>query len=146
MEGIDNLKPFKPGYDERRNLQGRPEGRRSLSVIIKDILENEIDWDLVPIKNAQELAQKYKNKKAWEALVYAAYAQAISGNTKAAVWLSKSGYGDKLDLTSGDKPIQPIAIYDLRRDGDTNDTGDNDETDTEHETSGSDASGQEPEV
>lgn len=138
----DNLVPFPPGVSGNPN--GRPEGRRSLSTIIKDILENEIDWDLVPIKNAKDMAEKYKGKKAWEALVYAAYSQAIAGNVKAATWLSKSGYGSKIDIESGGKPIKAVSIFDLKEANDNDGTTDGNDNQSEaSEPSGSD---QEPSV
>ena len=35
----DNLKPFKKGNDPRRNLEGRPKGSRSLTVVLREIIE-----------------------------------------------------------------------------------------------------------
>lgn len=105
MANEQNLKPF-TGADDPRRHNGRPKGRRNLSTIVRDILEDEIDWTLVPIKNATELSERYKDKRAWEAMVYVAFAQAMTGNMKAADWLSKAGYGNKLEVSGGADPIK----------------------------------------
>lgn len=98
---------FKKG--ESGNPEGKKPGTRSLATIVKDLLEGEINWKLVPIKNSNELAEKYKNKAAWEALVHTAFSKAMAGDVRAAEWLRKSGYGDKLDVTTKGKPIPLLA-------------------------------------
>lgn len=98
---------FQPG--QSGNPAGKAPGTRSLSTIVKDLLEGEIDWTLVPIKGSAEFAEKYKNKSAWEALVYSAYSKALAGDAPAREWLRKSGYGDKLDLTTKGNPIPLLA-------------------------------------
>ena len=37
----ENLKPFKEGYDERRNYEGRPKGSRSLKSMLKELLSSQ---------------------------------------------------------------------------------------------------------
>jgi hypothetical protein len=39
MSNPENLKPFQIGYDDRRNLDGRPAGAKSRSTIAKKVLE-----------------------------------------------------------------------------------------------------------
>ena len=118
--GNVNAKPpvehqFKPG--QSGNPNGRPKGTRSLSTIIRDFLEQELDWSLVPVKpeQAKHLAEKYRGKAGWEALVAVAAGKAMSGDTKAMAWLSKAGYGDKIThavdgglFTSGSLKIEII--------------------------------------
>lgn len=87
---------FQPG--KSGNPSGRPVGRRSLAIIIRDMLENEINWDLIPIKDSNKFKEKYKERSAWEALVAVAFSKALAGDTKAMQWLSRSGYGDKMTI------------------------------------------------
>ena len=37
----ENLKPFKEGFDSRRNYDGRPKGARSLKTMLKDLLSSQ---------------------------------------------------------------------------------------------------------
>jgi hypothetical protein len=43
MANNENLKPFVPGTDERRNLEGRPVGSKNRSTIAKKWLEVELN-------------------------------------------------------------------------------------------------------
>lgn len=104
---LQNLKghEFKPG--ESGNPNGRPVGTRSLSTIIRELNEAPPDWKLLPLKGSAEMAKRYKNKSAWEAIVYVAMGQAMAGDQQARDFLAKRGYGDKLaiDHTTAGKPI-----------------------------------------
>ena len=84
--------------DNQPEGRGRPKGAKSLSTIIRETLEAELDWSLVPVKPEQVkvLAEKYRGKAGWLALVAVATGKALSGDTKAMAWLSKAGYGDKI--------------------------------------------------
>ena len=59
-------------------------------------------WDSLPQKNAGN------------AITIAMVIQAMGGDVKAATWLRKTGFGDKLDITSNDDNIQPVFLYDMR--------------------------------
>lgn len=88
---------FQPG--QSGNPAGKPKGRRSLSTIIRDMLEEEMNWDLLPNDfKSEEFRQKYGGRSAWEALVYTAYARSMAGDVKAMQWLSRSGYGDRMTI------------------------------------------------
>lgn len=100
-----NLKPF-TGADDPRRSNGRPKGSKNLATIVKELENENFDWKYVPIK-AKEAAKEIGSP--WRAIVYTAVASAMSGNVKAMEWLRKSGYGDKLDLTSGDEPLKTAA-------------------------------------
>lgn len=84
---------------------GRPKGSISLSTIVRDYMMNPPDWEKVPVKGSEEFSKKYPKKAAAFALTEAAFAQAMEGDSSAREWLRKSGWGDKIDITSGDKPI-----------------------------------------
>lgn len=103
----ENLRPFPPGVSG--NPKGRPKGARSLSTIIRNLTENPPDWKLLPLKGKDEMAQRYKNKSAWEAIIFVAIGQAMAGDQQARDFLAKRGYGDKLDITSDDKPISILG-------------------------------------
>lgn len=110
---------FKPG--QSGNPAGKPKGRKSLSTMVRDYLEQDIDWKTVPLKNTEEFREQYGDGLlAGEILVRAAFSEAMGkGGTQAREWLRKSGYGDKLQL-GGDEdnptPILATLIKDVPTD------------------------------
>lgn len=105
---------FKPGIAPNPN--GRPKGRKNLSTIIRDCLEDpNFDWKIVPIKKrgrAMEIGTPFK------AIVITALAKAYSGDVKAMEWLRKAGYGDKVeyvDETEMDRFLEDVE-GDIERD------------------------------
>lgn len=97
--------PNKPTQFSSENQpagRGRPKGSKNLATIVQELENEDFDWDLVPIKQ-KDWARKAEIP--WRALALTALAKGLSGDTKAMEWLRKSAYGDKLDLTSGGKPI-----------------------------------------
>ena len=109
MANDENLKPpWKPG--ESGNPKGRPKGSKNLATIVRDLEDENFNWDLVPIK------QKDKAKAIgapWKAIVFTALAKAYSGDVKAMEWLRKSGYGDKLSI---DGDIRQVVEPKIRSD------------------------------
>lgn len=106
-----NMSGLKPNYEGRvTNPKGRPKGSRSLSTIIRNVAENIEAWDKIPVKNKDIVA---KMGAPMDAVVMVAFGQAIAGDKSAREWLRKAGYGDKLDITSYDKPIQTATVVDL---------------------------------
>lgn len=107
-----NLTPFEPG--KSGNPDGRPKGIQNWSELVRDLLADE--------KLADKLLSKkpgwwsnLPQKNAGNAIVVTMMIQAMGGDVKAATWLRQAGFGDKLDLTSGDKPVRPVAIFDMRQ-------------------------------
>lgn len=100
------LTPFKPG--QSGNPAGKLKGTKNLATIIEE-LENEDfgDWAKIPIK---EKATAMAIGSPWRAIVYTAIAKAYGGDTHAAEWLRKSGYGDKLDLTSKGQRLKQVPV------------------------------------
>jgi hypothetical protein len=93
------LTPFQPG--QSGNPAGKPKGRRNLATIIRDMLEGELDFDALNLKDpsqAERLSKKYKGRQGWEAIIHVASARAIAGDTRAMQWLSKAGYGERLKI------------------------------------------------
>lgn len=108
MANEDNLKPFKKGHDPRRENNGRPKGSKSLSTYVRELENDDFDWSKLPVKP--------KNAEAFtgapfKAIVAVQVAKALDGDTRAAEWLRKSGYGDRLDITSGEEPIAAEVIF-----------------------------------
>ncbi len=89
----DNLKPFKPGKDERRNLKGRPK--------LPDLKE----------AMARVLAEEKDGLTALDAILKALRAKAAKGDVRAAQELLDRGFGrakQSIDhTTGGDKINRP---------------------------------------
>lgn len=117
MANEQNLKPFQNGNDPRRNLDGRPKGRKNLATIVRELEEEEFDWDKLPLFTDEIAASVSALKKygsPWRALVMRAFLDAMAGDTRAMEYLRKSGYGDKLDVTSDGKVIQHATIINFK--------------------------------
>ena len=97
---------FKPG--ESGNPAGRPVGRRSLSTIIRDLLEQELDFSKLDTDDAMRLVEMYEGKSAWEAVVTVAAIKALQGNIKAADFLAKNAYGTR-QIIETDQLILPMT-------------------------------------
>ena len=91
---------------------GRPKGSKSLSTIIRELEAEDFDWSLVPVKQKEAMI---KIGSPWRAITFTAVAKAASGDTRAMEWLRKSGYGDKMDITSGGKPIPILGATTVQR-------------------------------
>ena len=107
---VDNLVHWPKGVSG--NLNGRPKNRRSLATIVRDLEDEDFDWSNLPIKGKGKEAIIAMGSP-WKAIVVVALGQAAAGSQQARDWLRKSGYGDKLDLTTGGEPLQPATVVDL---------------------------------
>jgi len=75
-KGSENLKPFKPGFDKRRNLNGRPPDLPELKILLAEVLGDE--------KNGRTAAK---------AILEALRAKASKGDVRAAEVLLDRAYG-----------------------------------------------------
>jgi len=107
-DGMPVGTPYPPGVSG--NPKGMPKGTKNLATIIRELEEEDFDWSLVPIKQ-KDVAAKIGSP--WKAIVFTALAKAYSGDTRAMEWLRKSGYGDKLDITSKGETIAPKVVSEI---------------------------------
>ena len=99
---IENLKPFKPGIDSRRNYKGRPK--------MPDIREA---LDKI-------LGEEQEGMSALEAILIALRKKAFAGDTRAIQELLDRAYGKStqiMDITTDGKSISDVNINIKRTDG-----------------------------
>ena len=82
----NNLIPFKKGFDERRQ-NGRKTGSKNISTIVNEILSQNITDIKDPELKALVCRQRQKVVK--EAIINAIVKKALTGELKAAQWLSE---------------------------------------------------------
>lgn len=75
-KSTDNLKPFRPGLDGRRNLKGAPKKTPALDELLTEVLSDEHD-----------------GKTAAKAILLALVAKAKRGDVRAAELLLNRAYG-----------------------------------------------------
>lgn len=123
MAGKDNLVPFKKGYDARRKGNGRPKGSKSLATIIRELENEEFDWNILPTKDREKLEEFVESfgpiGSPFRVIVLKAVLDSIFGNptekASAREWLRKAGYGDKLDVTTKGKKIEaPLVVSTIK--------------------------------
>ena len=87
MANPQNIEKYKWKPGQVTNPNGRPKGSKNLATLAAKILDDGgLDWDKVPIKGAAEMKKKYGNN-GWQAILYIAAAQALTGNIKAMQFL-----------------------------------------------------------
>lgn len=109
---LANLSP------EAGKLGGRPKGSKNWSTVVKELLD---DDELFAI-----LVKNMDRKPAWlaptgtktlmQAVTIAQAIKAMGGSHFSAEWLRKTGWGDKIDITSGGEriKIEPIVISQIK--------------------------------
>lgn len=125
QSGLTSWKPGQSG-----NPKGKPKGRKNLSTVVRELMEDpDFDWDKIPMgKKQKEYAKKIG--RPWDLIVMTAIAKSFGqGDSRMMEFLRKSGYGDKLDITTKGKEIQqPVIISPIQKR----------DVETETETAGSD--------
>lgn len=112
---LANLSP------EAGKLGGRPKGSRSWSTLVQDLLNDE--------ELFATLVQNMERKPAWliptgtrslmQAVTVAQAIKAMGGSHFSAEWLRKTGFGDKIDITSNGETIkaEPIIVSNIKARG-----------------------------
>ena len=112
MANEENLIPAKKG--EVRNPKGKPKGTKHWSTIVKQILEDEELFEkIIEGKKNPKWINSLPKKNGANAIVVAMVTKALQGDKNAADWLRKTGFGDKIDITSNDQPIKAVTVVDL---------------------------------
>ena len=97
MANSENLKPFPKGVSG--NPKGRPKGIKNWSTVVQQILADEKLLDKV-VKTKPSYWTDLPTKNGANAIVVAMMINAMAGDQRAAEWLRKSGFGDKLTVES----------------------------------------------
>lgn len=93
--GNGNLRPFPKGVSG--NPKGRPKGVKNLSTVVQQLLADEdLIAKIIGSKHRPEYWDFLPKKNGANALVAAMMIKSLQGDTQAANWIRKSGYGDKL--------------------------------------------------
>jgi len=87
---ISGLKPFKKGFDERRNLKGRPKTFDQLRELFQQIANEEVEHEGKKITRAAFIGLMMADKQMKEFLEYA---------------YGKVPLSQMIDVTSGGKPL-----------------------------------------
>lgn len=104
---LNNLKPFAKG--QSGNPKGRPKGIKNWSSIVQQLLADEKLIDKV-VKTKPSYWDDLPNQNAANAIVVTMIIKAMQGDQKAADWLRKSGFGDKLTHEFEDGLFQSTKI------------------------------------
>jgi hypothetical protein len=104
---LNNLKPFSKG--QSGNPKGRPKGIKNWSSIVQQLLADEKLIDKV-VKTKPSYWDDLPNQNAANAIVVTMIIKAMQGDQKAADWLRKSGFGDKLTHEFEDGLFQSTKI------------------------------------
>jgi len=103
MANNENLKPFKKGKDQRRNVNGRPKKLPAIDKLLAEVLGGEDEEE----SEAKEI-------------IKAMLIEAKSGNTKAAEILLDRAYGKaklNIDHSSSDGTMSPTPITFTKKNG-----------------------------
>lgn len=98
----DNLKPFKKGFDERRNLKGCPVGNKNRSTIVKKWLE-------VNTNEINPLTNKTENLSQEDIITLKQIEKAKDGDSTAYKLIMDSTYGlpqQQTDITTNGESIK----------------------------------------
>ncbi len=97
MANENNLVPFPKG--KSGNPKGRPKGVKNWSTVVQHILADEKLLDKV-VKTKPSYWNELPTKNGANAIVVAMMINAMAGDEKAANWLRRAGFGDKLTVES----------------------------------------------
>ena len=101
------LRPFPPGVSG--NPAGRPKGSKNFTTVIQKLLNDKAFVDKVISKKPSWWKDLPKNSRnGLNAVTTAMMIKAMGGDSGAANWLARHGYGDKLMV--GNDPDNPLPM------------------------------------
>lgn len=104
---LANLKPYKKG--QSGNPAGRPKGVKNWSTVIQQLLADEDMLDKV-MKKKPSYWEHLPSKNAANVIAWAMIIKSMEGDDKAANWLRRAGFGDKLTVDAEDGLFQSSKI------------------------------------
>lgn len=103
---------------EAGKLGGRPKGSKNWSSVVKELLDDEDLFEqlLESMERKPSWLAKTNTKTLMQAITIAQSLKALSGSHFSAEWVRKTGYGDKIDLTSNGETIkiEPIIVSTIK--------------------------------
>lgn len=109
---IANLSP------EAGKLGGRPKGSKNWSTVVKELLDDEELFEqlLGSMERKPQWLEKTGTKTLMQAITIAQSLKALGGSHFSAEWVRKTGFGDKIDITSNGETIQvqPLVVSQIK--------------------------------
>ena len=106
---IANLTPGSPG---------RPKGSRNWSSVVKELLDDEELFSqlLESMERKPQWLEKTGTNTLMQAITIAQSLKALGGSHFSAEWVRKTGFGDKIDITSNGETIkvEPIVVSQIK--------------------------------
>ncbi|MDA1044347.1 MAG: hypothetical protein O3C57_03885 [Verrucomicrobia bacterium] len=109
-------KPFKKGYDPRRNMAGRPKNGASIPETLRAIGAQELPADWKTVLQAHGIDATGMTKL--QAVMHVVFIQAIQGESWALHFLAERTEGkvaDTINLRSADDPVEELSDDELHR-------------------------------
>lgn len=103
---------------EAGKLGGRPKGSRNWSTVVQNLLEDEELFNTL-VENMERKPRWLEptgTKTLMQAVTVAQAIKAMGGSHFSAEWLRKTGWGDKIDLTSNGETIkiEPVVVSQIK--------------------------------
>ena len=97
---------------------GRPKGSRNWSTVTKALLDDEELFSqlLESMERKPQWLEKTGAKTLMDAITIAQSLKALGGSHFSAEWVRKTGFGDKIDITSNGETIQvqPLVVSQIK--------------------------------
>jgi predicted methyltransferase MtxX (methanogen marker protein 4) len=103
---------------EAGKLGGRPKGSKNWSSVVQELLDDEALFNTL-VENMERRPAWLKptgTKTLMQAVTIAQAIKAMGGSHFSAEWLRKTGWGDKVDITSGGERIrlEPVVVSHIK--------------------------------
>lgn len=103
---------------EAGKLGGRPKGSRNWSTVVQNLLDDEELFNTLVdnMERKPRWLEPTGTKTLMQAVTVAQAIKAMGGSHFSAEWLRKTGWGDKIDLTSNGETIkiEPVVVSQIK--------------------------------